>query len=273
MAKTKPFYRRLRLYFKKITAWSGFWIVGNLTLAAVIAMSIIFGSRWMLDKGTRHGENLTVPDFVGKTEKEAYALADRAGMRIEITDSIYVKEGRGTVARQNPAAGSHVKEGRRILIVMRAKGVRKVSMPSLVGYSTRQALDVLEGRGLQVGQIIYDESVPTTNNVLKQHYKGRPVEPGDSLEAESAIDLIVGMSQDDCETMIPDVVGKKGMDAVETLHDYYLNVRSLRYDKGVKTYADRARAVVYKQKPDASELPVKMGTEITLYLKVESSEE
>ena len=272
MAKKKPFYRKLRLYYKKITSWSGLWIVGNLSLAAVIAVSVIFGSRWLLDKGTRHGENLTVPDFVGKTEKEAYDMADRAGVRLEITDSIYVKEGRGTVARQNPAAGSKVKEGRRILIVMRAKGIRKVPMPNLIGYSTRQALDELEGRGLQVGKIIYDNSVPTSNNVLKQHYRGKDVAPGDSLEAESAIDLIVGLSNDDCETMIPNVVGKKGLDAVDVLHDYYLNVRSLRYDKGVKTFADRAQAVVYEQKPEASELPVVMGTEVTLYLKLEPAE-
>ena len=227
----------------------------------------------MLDEGTRHGEKLAVPDFVGKTEQEAYSLAKKAGVRIEITDSIYVREGRGTVARQNPVAGSHVKEGRRILIVMRAKGVKKVSMPNLVGYSTRQALDELEGRGLQVGQIIYDESVPTSNNVLKQQYRGREVHPGDSLEAESAIDLIVGLSQDDCETMIPDLIGKKGVDAVEILHEYYLNVTRLIYDKGVDTYDERSRAVVYKQLPEPSDLPVRMGTEITLYLKLEPSEE
>lgn len=273
MAKKKPFFRKINLYYKKITSWSGFWIVGNLTLAAVIALSIIFGSSWLLDKGTRHGEKLSVPDFVGKTEKEAHALAKKAGVRIEITDSIYVREGRGTVARQNPVAGSDVKEGRRILVVMRAKGVKKVSMPNLVGYSTRQALDELEGRGLQVGQIIYDESIPTSNNVLKQRYRGRDVEPGDSLEAESAIDLVVGLSQDDCETMIPDLIGKKGIDAVEILHDYYLNVRSLRYDKGIDTYEERSSAIVYKQLPESSELPVKMGTEITLYLKSEPTEE
>lgn len=273
MAKKKPFYRKLRLYFKKVTSWPGFWIVGNLTLAAVIALFIILGSSWLLDEGTRHGEKLVVPDFVGKTEAEAYEMAAAAGMRIEITDSIYVREGRGTVARQNPVAGSNVKEGRRVLIVMRAKGVKKVSMPNLVGYSTRQALDELEGRGLQVGQIIYDESVPTSNNVLKQKYRGKDVHPGDSLEAESAIDLIVGLSQDDCETMIPDLVGKKGADAVEILHEYYLNVRSLRYDRGIKTYDERSRAVVYKQMPEPSDLPVKMGTEITLYLKLEATEE
>ena len=51
----------------KISRWSGLWIVGNLALAAVLALSIIYGSSWLLEKGTRHGESFEVPDFEGKS--------------------------------------------------------------------------------------------------------------------------------------------------------------------------------------------------------------
>jgi beta-lactam-binding protein with PASTA domain len=158
---------------------------------------------------------------------------------------------------------------------MRAKGARKIAMPNLVGYSTRQALAELEARGLEVGKLIYDRSVPTTNNVLKQRYKGRDIQPGDSLEAESSVDLVLGLGRSDDETMIPDVIGKKAYEAKKLLHEYYLNVK-LKYDRGVKSYSDRSRAIVYEQTPEATDLPVKMGGEqsnVTLSLRLETAEE
>ena len=265
---------KCKSFCNTLTNWKGSWIVSHLGLAAVILLILGYGSSWLLDMGTRHGETLTVPDFEGMTLAEARSAASNAGVRIEVIDSIYVKEGRGTVARQNPLPGSSVKEGRRILIVMRAKGAQKIAMPNLVGYSTRQALAELEARGLEVGRLTYDRSVPTTNNVLKQKYKGREIQPGDSLEAESAVDLVLGLGRGDDETMIPDVIGKKGHEAKKILHDYYLNVK-LKYDRGVKSYSDRSHAVVYKQTPEASDLPIKMGSEasnVTLYLRLETAE-
>lgn len=260
-------------FFRMLGSWPGAWSFWNLVLATLIVLVIYFVSGWALEKGTRHGEMLEVPDFKGKTLSEARRMAEDIGVRLEVIDSIYVKEGRGTVDRQNPASGSMVKENRRILLVMRAHGVRQVPMPNLVGYSTRQALAELDSRGLQVGKIIYDDRVPTSNNVLKQLYRGHEVMPGENVEAEASIDLVVGLSYDDSETRIPNVVGMKGYEAVKILHDYYLNVRSLKYDRGIDSYEERSAAVVYKQTPDASDLPVPMGIDVTLYLRNETSEE
>ena len=273
MAKKKnQFCKKVKICYMKISRWSGLWIVGNLALAAVLALSIIYGSSRLLEKGTRHGESFEVPDFEGKTWEETKSLAKKAGVRVEIIDSIYVLEGRGTVARQNPAAGSKVKEDRRIMIVMRAKGAQKVLMPGLVNNSIQDALPELESRGLRVGKLIYDESDPCTNLVIRQQFNGREIAPGDMLEAESSIDLVLGLSSDDAGTTVPDMVGKRGVEAKHILNsDYYLSV-NMRYDKDVDTYKERAHAVVYKQTPSSSPLPVRKGTEVTLYLKLESSE-
>ena len=155
---------------------------------------------------------------------------------------------------------------------MNAHGVQKVAVPNLVGYSTRQAIADLRSRGLRLGRIKYVNDI-ATNNVLKQQYRGRDIAPGRMIEAESSIDLVVGLNMDDSETLIPDVTGKRASDASRDLHDYYINVRSLRYDKSVRTYEDSLKAVVYRQAPEASQLPVKMGTDVTLYLRVEETEE
>lgn len=256
----------------KLKDASWFWIVKHLSIAVVITLILIFGALDLLDWGTDHGEYLEVPEFVGLTYDQAQEVAQSAGVRLEIVDSVYAKRGRGLVREQNPAPGAKVKENRRILLTMNAVGVKKVSMPNLIGYSTRQAMAELRTRGLSMGKITYVRDM-ATNNVLKQRYKGRIISPGTMLPAESAIELVVGLNPEDNETIIPDMSGRRATEASRELHDYYLNVRSIRYDKNVKTYDDSLKAVVYRQAPEASDLPVKMGTEVTLYLRVEEAEE
>ena len=257
---------------KGISEWKWFWVVKHLSIAVAIFLVLLFSAKFLLNKGTNHGEHISVPDFMGLTFKEAQAVAEETGVRIQIVDSVYAKKGRGLVREQNPAPGSQVKEGRRVLLTMNAFGVKKVAVPNLIGYSTRQAMAELGTRGLSLGKIVYVNDM-ATNNVLKQRYKGRNIEPGAMIEAEASIDLVVGLNSDNNQTVIPDVSGQRSTDASREINEYYLNVRSLRYDKTVKTYEDSVKAVVYKQAPEASELPVKMGTEVTLYLRVEESEE
>lgn len=257
--------------YARVTGWKWFWVVGNLLLAGVIAAVLIFGSQAALDFGTNNGEHLEVPEFVGMRFKDAEALAEKVGVRLEIVDSVFAKTGRGLVREQNPKAGAQVKEGRRIQLTMNALGVQKVSMPNLVGYSARQAVAELSSRGLTLGKFLYVEDM-ATNNVLQQKYRGRDIEPGTMVEAEARIDIVLGLNPRNSETLIPDVTGKHAPDAVREVNDYYLNIRSLRYDRSVKTYEDSLKAVVYKQEPELSELPVQMGTDVTLYLRVEKAE-
>ena len=117
-----------------------------------------------------------------------------------------------------------------------------------------------------VARLIYRNDI-ATNNVLQQVYRGRSVAPGTEVEAESVIDLVVGLNSSDCETLIPSVIGKDEKTARKALHDSYLNVKRAVFDKDVKTWEDSLSAVVYKQNPAASEFSVGMGTDVTIYLK------
>ena len=246
-------------------------IIKHLFVAFILFLVLLFGAKFALSVGTRHGDLLEVPDFRGMTFEQAQVLADEIGVRLEIVDSIYSRAGRGTIREHNPSAGSKVKDGRRVLLTVNAKGVKKVTVPNLIGYSTRQAAAELSTKGLNLGRLVYVEDI-ATNNVLKQKYRGRDIDPGSQVGAESSIDLVVGLADED-QTLIPDLTGKSGREAVKILHDHYLNAKGLRYDKDVRTYEDSLHAVVYKQTPAASELPVIMGSDVTLYLRVESSEE
>ena len=255
---------------KKETQAKGNWIVRNLVRALVLFVILIVGAMIFLNVFTKHNQEITVPDFSNLTLEEAADLASQVGMRVEVSDSVFVKRMRkGAVYRQNPKAGSKVKEGRRILLTTNAVNSKKVTMPNLIGYSMRQAMAELQSRGLVLGKLIYVQDI-ATNNVLKQLKGNREIDPGVMIESESVIDLVVGLNSSDNETYVPDVVGLKHISALDAVHGNSLNINRLRFDKSVKDYDDSLNAVVYKQSPEPSEEPVKMGEDVTLYLTVDT---
>jgi len=250
----------------------GNWIVRNLLLAFVIVVVLIAGAVIFLNVVTKHNQELTVPDFTNMSVEDATSLAAEAGMRIEVTDSVFVKRmQKGAVYRQNPAPGSKVKDGRRIVLTINAVNAKKLTMPNLIGYSMRQAKAELLSRGLVLGKLIYVQDI-ATNNVLRQLYKNKEIEPGTQIESESVIDLVVGLNNLDNRTYVPDVYGLKNNRAVETVQDHSLNVKSLRFDTTVRDYDDTLNAVVYRQMPEPSDsISVGMGEEVVLYLTTDKS--
>ncbi|MBQ8070087.1 MAG: PASTA domain-containing protein [Bacteroidales bacterium] len=242
------------------------WLAKNMVAAIVAVLLLVLGANMLLKLGTRHGKEITVPDFTNMTVKEAKKAAGHAGVRIDVVDSVYVRRmARGVVYRQNPSPGSNVKNGRRILLTINSVTPKKVQMPNLVGLSMRQAKAELLSRGINLGKLIYVNDI-ATNNVLRQLYKGRDIKPGTMIESGSDINLEVGLNTEDNRTYVPDFKGMKYMRAVDAVHDNSLNVAKLIFDSDIKTYGDTLDAVVYKQAPSASRAPIVMGSDVTLYL-------
>ena len=243
------------------------WIVRNLLIAFVLVALMIVAAVIFLNVVTKHNQELIVPDFSNMTVAEAEAAASQAGMRVEVTDSVFAKRMRkGAVRDQNPAPGSKVKEGRRITLTINALNAKKVTMPDLVGLSMRQALAELQSRGLVLGKLIYVEDM-ATNNVHRQLKGNREINPGQTIETDTVIDLVVGLNPEtDASTYVPDVVGKKYMTALDAVRKQSLNIRFLRFDDTVKDYDDSLNAIVYKQSPEPSPDPVSLGNDMSLYL-------
>lgn len=248
----------------------GKWIWKNLLIAVLIVALLVAGAMVLLNVFTQHGKEISVPDFSNMSVSEAEYAASQAGMRVEVTDSVFVGRMRkGAVYRQNPPAGSMVKNGRRIMLTINAVNAKKVTMPNLVGYSMRQAKAELLSRGLVLGKLIYVQDI-ATNNVLKQLHGNREAEPGTLIESESVIDLVVGLNSSDNVTFVPDVMGLKNLSAKDAVHGNSLNIKDMKFDKTVLDYDDSLNAVVYRQVPSPSDsLPVPMGDEVTLYLTID----
>ena len=242
----------------------------HLLIAAGIVVVLVVGAMVFLNIATKHNQELSVPDFSNLTITEAQELAAQHQMVIEVTDSAFVKRmKRGAVYRQNPAPGSKVKSGRRIVVTINAVNAKKLTMPNLVGLSMRQAKAELLSRGLVLGKLVYVQDM-ATNNVLKQLHQNREIEPGEMVESESVIDLVVGLNGEDNYTYVPDVYGLKCMSAVGAVHSNSLNIKTLRFDNSVKDYDDSLNAMVFKQVPEPSDsIHVKMGEEVVLHLTLD----
>lgn len=248
------------------------WIVRNLLIALAVLVALIVGAMIFLNVATQHNKELIVPDLANMTVEEAHVVATASGMRIDVTDSAFVKRmKRGAVYRQNPAPGSKVKEGRRIALTINAVNPRQITMPDLIGYSTRQAKAELLSRGLVLGKLIYVQDM-ATNNVLRQLHNNLEIEPGAMVDSEAVIDLVVGLNSRDNVTYVPYLAGLRSLSAVEAVHDHSLNIGKMRYDDTVKDYEDSLNAVVYRQVPAASDsISVNMGSAVDLYMTLDHS--
>ena len=246
-----------------------FWVLKNLAGAVLFFVALAVVANVLLGIFTHHGKVIQVPDMIGLSVREADHVADTAGVRIDVVDSIYVRGmAKGAVYKQNPAAGSNVKKGRRIMLTINATQPKRITMPNLVGYSMRQAKAELSSRGLNLGRLIYVDDI-ATNNVLKQQQNGRDVRPGSSVESGSDIDLVVGLNGSDNRTYIPNVMGMKYIRAVDVVHENSLNVGNLVFDASVRNYNDTINSVIYRQSPGASQAPTQMGSSVSLYLTVD----
>lgn len=259
------------------------WIVKNVLLAVAFVLVFALLANVLLSVMTRHGKEIAVPDFTNMTVQEAARVASSAGVKVVVSDSMYIRRMKpGTVYKQIPDAGEHVKEGRKIRLSINTLRPKQVPMPSLVGFSLRQAKAELQRNGLKLGRLIYVRDL-ATNNVISQQRFGREIAPGRNISSGTAVDLVLGLSITDERTFVPDLTGQQYQKAIDAVQENSLNVGRLLFDSSVKDYADSVSAFVYAQSPKARVStfdPVAMkdtlvansvrrGTEVTLHFTVD----
>jgi hypothetical protein len=257
----------------KTGKWYWNWFTKHIYMAAAAVAVVVFCLFWMLDFITRHNQELEIPTFMGLSVEEAQKIADANSFRLEVTDSVHIPRMQpGAIYKQNPQVGSKVKKNRRILLTINAKSPKMVKMPSLAGYSLRQAQSELASSQLKVGKLIYVPDL-ATNNVLEQLYKGRPIEPGREIPSESIIDLKVGLNAADSVAIIPDLLGKPYAIIKDYLIDNSLNLGEVFFDNTVTNLHDSLAAFAYKQElklPENDSIP-RYGTAVSVYFTLDKS--
>ncbi|MBE6225063.1 MAG: PASTA domain-containing protein [Bacteroidales bacterium] len=258
---------------KKIEKWYWNWLSKHIYMAAAAVCIVVFFLFSMLDVITRHNKELEVPSFAGMDLAQARKIADELQLRLEVTDSVYiVRMSPGAIYKQNPLEGSKVKRNRRILLTINANSPKMVSMPSLVGFSLRQAQSELSSSQLKVGKLIYVRDI-ATNNVLAQLYEGKPIEPGTQLQSESVIDLRLGLNEADSVALVPSVIGKPYPIVKDFLIDNSLNMGKVYFDSTVSTLQDSLSAFAYRQETAMGKgnHTARYGAAVSVYFTLDKS--
>lgn len=165
----------------------------QLLLAVVAIIVLAYLILAWLKFSTNHDEQIEVPDLAKLSFEEAQNTLEELDLRLEILDSAnYNPEyPQFSVIDQVPAAGSNVKENRKIYITLNPSGYRKVEIPPLVGRTRRQAEPTLRALGFDIGEITYKPYI-APDEVLEMRNEGKKIEAGQELPITSVIDLVLG---------------------------------------------------------------------------------
>jgi eukaryotic-like serine/threonine-protein kinase len=148
-----------------------------------------------------------VPDVIGQNRDEAVAALARADLDAKIVE-VYSAKDPGTVTGQNPRAGEKVEVGTRVQINV-SRGVRPLTVPSVIGQPYESAASALQGAGFKVARRDVDSTEPAGTVVDQQ--------PRAGVDAPAGTTVTLSVSKGPTEQPVPDVTNQAEADAVATL--------------------------------------------------------
>ncbi|WP_317250064.1 PASTA domain-containing protein [Aquimarina acroporae] len=159
---------------------------------AMLAILAFVALEW-LESTTNHNQRIVVPSLSKKTLDEVTTILEEKTLRFEVQDSANFNPDypRYSVIEQNPAAGSEVKENRKIYVTLNPSGYRKIEVPNVVQRTRRQAEPKLIALGFKIGSVTYKPNI-AQDMVLELRHNGKRLAPGTKLMKTSTIDLVLG---------------------------------------------------------------------------------
>jgi eukaryotic-like serine/threonine-protein kinase len=218
-------------------------------IVVIVALMLFFFFFVYLPTTTNHGETIQVPNIKGMKLNEVEAFLEDHHLRSFVNDSSYDADREPFVVTvQEPAAGSRVKEGRKIYLTYNMKTPPTIKMPKLVDLSVKAAQMILKSHGLRLGEI---KSVPdlAQNSVLKQVVNGKDVAPGAPVAKGAVVDLVIGDGLGNAQFQIPNVVGMPVDEATTLLVGAGLQLGVTQY---MNPTNGEPEGTVLRQRPAAS---------------------
>ncbi len=164
-------------------------------LAVVIVLPFIVLS-W-LDSYTLHGQTIDVPDISGLQLDEATDVLRKSKLDFEIVDYKYVKGAKeNQVLEIRPAAGSKVKEGRKIELTMSSEHEPMQKIPDIIdNCSLREAVARLRAAGFNLTSHI---EVPGEKDWVYSLMLGNDtLRNGMQIPVGSTVTLLIGSGEEE----------------------------------------------------------------------------
>jgi serine/threonine-protein kinase len=204
-------------------------------LAAAAFLSAVMAMRFAIQ-----GREVDMPNLVGKSSADAYALLQTRGLQLKVVDRIYGDLPANAVIRQSPPAGEHMKVSQDAHVVL-SLGPQNVTIPDMTGMSLRAARIQLLQSGLQMGEVT-SYSVPEmlADTVLQQD------PPSGTRAASLRVNLLVSQGEPQPAYVMPALVGMQLPEA-----DRQISSGGLKLAKATYTSSEQwPKGAVIEQTPD-----------------------
>lgn len=166
-------------------------LLNLLGMAAVVVLVPYIALRW-LDGYTNHNETYEVPDVCGIQLEEAIDVLAANKLNYTIVERRYQENAlENEVVVQYPSAGSDVKEGRKVGLVINTAEKPKRTVPSVIDNRTyREAESHIKAAGFVIGSV---DSIPGEKDwVYELHYNGRALVNGEAIPQGSTLTVKIG---------------------------------------------------------------------------------
>ncbi len=209
-------------------------IAGTLTGLALVVILFLLGYHLTGNSGKAE---LELPDFYNKTIEEAEQMVVNSQLKIvvekeEKNDAVDP----GLIISQSPAAGTMVKDGAEIKVVV-SLGEGEFPMPDLINRRSSDAQDILRNKNLRFS--IVDEPSET----IPEDFVVRQVpSAGTYVDAATSVTVYVSAGKEESTVEVPNLLGLSENEAKAALLD-----AGLTWGNIVKGSSSKAKGTVISQ--------------------------
>lgn len=202
------------------------WMTMLAVLLAFLVVSLGVGAVFLV-KSITSGEEIVVPDLIGKTKLEAQEELEELGLRLEVMSERESEADIGEIIEQITRSGQNVKKGFPIKVtISKGMDIKLIEVPNVINENIDIAEDIIHEAGLVLRKVKYEESDKPEGTVIMQNPRGRrQVEPG------TEIDLVVSEGKKVKTIKVPSLVGLKEEEAKRELRSLNLEIGEVKKEE------------------------------------------
>jgi len=191
-------------------------------------------------------EEVRVPDLTGQDIVTVIDMLNLQGLQLKVERRIPDQLlPRNTVISQTPPAGSGIKKGRPVRVVV-SEGPSDLLTPRFIGEHYRKADILIRLAGFVPGSV----AKVSSDTVERELVIAQAPQPGSPLEKGGTVSLLVSSGKRQSSLAVPQLVGKRAEEAVRIIERMGLQHR-LSYHAADEKRPTTAGRMVVSQRPAA----------------------
>ena len=224
-------------------------------LAGLFFAGIFMFNKVLMPALVKQGAVIIVPDLRNSSEKEARDALGKLGLAMRVERSDYdTQVPVGFVVSQQPEANENLKPGRSVGVVL-SLGTRVRMVPDLRGMSARQARNLLQTNGLDVGRVARVQHIGDA----REHVVATSPPVGDEVHEGEKVDIVISVPGGANVFLMPDLTQQDLFFVRQKLEKMGFRVASVRYEDRDGVYPN----TVIDQTPEPGE-QIREGESIEL---------